>query len=170
VNESVGLTECEWAHSTMVVRCCMANHWVVKTSHPCHLTDLMQAHFCYSLMCNPPSKDFRMWGHQGESNRRNKSSSFGCTGWLFLDVFKRYNKAANGILHFPNDIHVSTAFSSMTVTKPTEANIIMCSSIMPNSTHMANKGREKGQKFTYVLKWSTFTAPTFMKLTTKWFL
>jgi len=44
----------------MVVRCCMANHWVVKTSHPCHLTDLMTAHFWYSLKCNLSSKDFRM--------------------------------------------------------------------------------------------------------------
>jgi len=43
----------------------------------------------------------------------------------------------------------------------------MCSSLMPNFTQMANKGTEKGQKFIYVPKQSTFTALTFMKLKTK---
>jgi hypothetical protein len=98
VNESVRLTEHEWTHSTTVVGHSMANCWVVKTSHLCHVTDLMPAHFCYSLKWKPPLKDFRMWGHQGKSNCQNKCSSFGCNGWPIVDVFERY-KAANGALH-----------------------------------------------------------------------
>jgi hypothetical protein len=96
VNESVGVMECEWAHSTTVVRHCMANRWVVKTSHPCHLIDLMSVHFCYSLKWKPPLND--------------KCSSFGCNGWLFLDVFKRYKKAAKMVYSIPRYSLLSFTF------------------------------------------------------------
>jgi len=75
------MTEYGWAHSAARLMCSVANCGVAQTGHPPYPLDLISAHVCFLWNKTRHRKISGCRQHPGESNRRNKCSSFGCTGW-----------------------------------------------------------------------------------------
>jgi hypothetical protein len=75
-----------------------------------------------------------------------------------------------GILYFPDDIHVGTAFSTTIFTKRTEVQHHYLQLSCRISPKLQIKVERKDKNSFMFLSGGTFTAQTFMKLITKQFL